>query len=83
MNGGGADNSVMEPGLAAQIQTSLMSVKQTCEQLGEAPTVVVPFDLWAGFSTFVRRAVSGIQVISFDEIPDEKVIKVIATVGDQ
>jgi flagellar biosynthesis protein FlhA len=78
-----ADESGMnlEPGLAEKLQTALLHAREGREQAGDPPVMVVPATLWPALSVFARRAARGLHVLSLDELPDDKRIRIVATVG--
>ncbi|MFW2373500.1 MAG: flagellar biosynthesis protein FlhA [Gammaproteobacteria bacterium] len=71
----------IEPGLADRLFKSLEQVTRKQEVSGQAAILVVapPLRLW--LSQLVRHAISGLSVLSYSEIPDDKNIKVVAAVG--
>jgi flagellar biosynthesis protein FlhA len=76
--GGGA---AIEPGLAERLQSALLDAKQQRDAVGEPPILLVPGALWPSVSNFVRRAARGMHVMSFEELPDDKQLKIVATIG--
>lgn len=78
-----ADESGMnlEPGLAEKLQVALLQARGAREEAGDPPVMVVPAVLWPAMSAFVRRAARGLHVLSLDELPDDKRIRIVATVG--
>ena len=71
----------IEPGLADRLFKSLEQVTKKQEMSGQPAILVVapPLRLW--LSQLVRHAISGLSVLSYSEIPDDKNIKVVAAVG--
>ena len=78
---GGDATAALEPGLAQRFQQALLEAKQQRDMAGEAPILLVPEQLWPAVSNFVRRAAQGMHVLSFEELPDDKRIRVVASVG--
>ena len=72
----------LEPGMAERLFKSLEQVTQQQEIKGEASILVVAPPIRAYLSKLVRHAIRGLHVMSYNEIPDNKQIKVIATVGN-
>jgi flagellar biosynthesis protein FlhA len=71
----------VEPGLADRMFKSLETVTRKQEMAGKPAILVVapPLRLW--LSQLVKHSISGLSVLSYSEIPDNKNIKVIAAVG--
>ena len=79
----GADGMSIEPGLADRMLKALADTAQRQEAMGQPAILIVPAPIRMTLSRFVRHAVSGLHVLSYHEIPDNKRIKIIATVGQQ
>ncbi|MCP5009981.1 MAG: flagellar biosynthesis protein FlhA, partial [Aestuariibacter sp.] len=79
----GQDGNVMafEPGLAQMIHSSLKEASDNQSARGEAAVLLVSQSLRAFLSRMVRHAIPGLHVLSYDEIPDDKQIRVIASIG--
>lgn len=71
----------IEPGLADRMFKSLEDVARNQEMSGQPAILVVapPLRLW--LSQLVKHSISGLSVMSYSEIPDNKKIKVVAAVG--
>ncbi|MGB0722224.1 MAG: flagellar biosynthesis protein FlhA [Gammaproteobacteria bacterium] len=82
LQAGGSDMP-LEPGLAEQLQQSLQSLKERRDIAGQPAVLLVPTHIWQYLARFVRRLVPGMKVISFDEIPDDRNIRIDSTVGSQ
>jgi flagellar biosynthesis protein FlhA len=76
------DAAGIEPGLADRIQQSLKELVNQQEAAGQAAILLTAPVLRPWLSKFVRFGVKGLHVLSYQEIPDNKQIKVIATVGN-
>lgn len=62
----------------------LKGLRETSErqELAGQPTVLfVPDNLREFVARFVRHRISNIHVLAFSEIPDNKQVKIVATVG--
>ena len=79
----GGNDMPLEPGLAERLQTVLLDLKQKRELTGQTAVLLVPPPLWNYLARFVRRVVPGLKVISFDEIPDDRNIRIDSIVGSQ
>ncbi len=77
------ENVAIEPAMADRLQRSLMKAAQNQEVTGKPAVLLVPAPLRAVLSRFVRHTVNGLKVLSYQEIPDNKQITIVATVGQQ
>jgi flagellar biosynthesis protein FlhA len=73
--------SGFEPGLAERLHRALRAQAQRQEVAGQPAVLLVPASLRTLLARFVRHTIPGLRVLSFNEVPDDKQIKVIATVG--
>lgn len=71
----------IEPNMADKLFKSLEQVTQQQEIKGEASILVVAPPIRAYLSKLVRHSIRGLHVMAYNEIPDNKQIKVVATVG--
>jgi flagellar biosynthesis protein FlhA len=71
----------MEPSLAERLQKSIAEAAQRQEMAGEPVVLVVSPDIRNWMSRWLRSAVRGLNVLAYTEIPDNKRIRVVATVG--
>ena len=79
----GAENGVaIEPNLANRFAQSLREAHERQELTGQPSVLLVPATLREFLSRFVRHSVKGMYVISFNEVPDDKQIRIVAAVGD-
>lgn len=78
-----AHGAAIEPSLAETLarQTEMLAMQQ--EQMGLSPVLLVPAQLRAALSKFLRRAVPRLRVLSHDELPDSKTIRVTNLIGGQ
>ena len=79
--GAGGDGTGIEPGLADTIAQQAANAAQQQEQMGHTPVLLVPAPLRALLSRFLRRAVPQLKVLSHNEIPESKTIRVTSLVG--
>ena len=70
-----------EPGLAEQLQQALADTAHQQEMAGQESILLVSAQIRAWVARFVRHSVPGMNVLSYNEIPDNRQIKVVATVG--
>jgi len=71
----------IEPGLADTVLRETRAAAKMQEQLGLPTVMLVPSQLRDLLARFLKRAVPNIRVISHDEVPDFKTIRVTAMVG--
>jgi flagellar biosynthesis protein FlhA len=71
----------IEPGLADTVLRGTRAAAETQEQMGLPAVMLVPSQLRDLLARFLKRAVPNIRVISHDEVPDFKTIRVTAMVG--
>ncbi|MGJ8678746.1 flagellar biosynthesis protein FlhA [Paraglaciecola sp.] len=81
LQAGGADGAGIEPGLAERLQGSLNEASQQQELAGEPAVLLTSGMLRPVLSKFLKHAVSGLHVLSYQEIPDDKQIKIVSAVG--
>lgn len=70
-----------EPGLAEQLQQTLSETASQQEIAGQQSILLVAAPIRAWLARFVKHSVAGMRVLSYNEIPDNRQIKVVATVG--
>ncbi|AGH45763.1 flagellar biosynthesis protein FlhA [Paraglaciecola psychrophila] len=81
LQAGGADGAGIEPGLAERLQGSLNEAAQQQELAGEPSVLLTSGMLRPVLSKFLKHSVSGLHVLSYQEIPDDKQIKIVSAVG--
>jgi flagellar biosynthesis protein FlhA len=77
----GAGGSAMEPGLAEELHQSLIDAAQRQEIAGQPLVLLVPAALRPVLARFVRHTIASMHVLSYDEIPDNKQIRIVASIG--
>ncbi len=75
------DAGGIEPGLAERLQKSLQEVSQRQEIMGQTPVLLTAPGIRPILARFARFGVPNLQVLSYQEIPDSKQVKIVATVG--
>ncbi|MGJ3494133.1 Flagellar biosynthesis protein FlhA [Piscirickettsia salmonis] len=73
----------VEPGLAERLNQSLTKLSQKQEALSQPAVVVVSPQIRQQFSRFIRQGLPNVFVISYQEITDDKQIKIIASIGQE
>lgn len=77
----GEGGASLEPGLAENMHKNLQDAAQRQEMSGESAILVVQAGLRGWISRFIRHAIPGLHVLSYNEIPDDKQIRIVANVG--
>ncbi len=79
----GQDGNVLafEPGMAQMIHSSLKQSSETQLARGEPAVLLVSQNLRGMLARMVRHAIPGLHVLSYDEVPDEKQLRVVASIG--
>ncbi|MCH1920570.1 flagellar biosynthesis protein FlhA [Shewanella sp. A3A] len=81
MQATGGDGPNIEPGLAERMQRSLVDAAQKQEMVGQPAILLTSGMLRATLSRFVKHTIPNLRVISYQEVPDEKQIRIVAAVG--
>lgn len=71
----------IEPKLAESLQKSLVAAAQKQELGGDPAVLLVAAPLRQMLSRFARYTIDGLKVLSYQEIPDNKQVTVVASVG--
>ncbi|MCF6325182.1 MAG: flagellar biosynthesis protein FlhA [Gammaproteobacteria bacterium] len=77
MQGGGG----LEPGLAEKIHQSLLESVQRQEMAGQPAVLVVSAPLRPMLAKFVRNTIPSLHVLSYNEMPDNRQIKIVSNIG--
>ncbi|OHU87595.1 MULTISPECIES: flagellar biosynthesis protein FlhA [Pseudoalteromonas] len=77
----GDEGAGIEPGLAERLQNSLREAHQTQEMLGDPSILLTSGMLRSVLSRFVKHTIPGLRVMSYQEVPDERQIKIVSSVG--
>jgi flagellar biosynthesis protein FlhA len=80
-SGGSASDAVIEPGLAEKLQRSVSEATQKQELAGNPAVLLVSAGIRPMLSRFLRFSVQGLNVLSYNEVPDNKQITITASVG--
>ncbi|MFO7305978.1 MAG: flagellar biosynthesis protein FlhA [Gammaproteobacteria bacterium] len=79
--GNNAASPGLEPGIAERMQQRLTEAAQRQELNGEPAVLLVPPQLRHTLARFVRSIVPSMHVLAWNEIPDNRKIRLVATVG--
>ena len=75
------NGSAIEPGLADTLAREAESATRQQENLGITPVLLVSASLRTALSKFLRRAIPQLRVLSHEELPDSKTIRVTSLIG--
>nr|WP_277818115.1 flagellar biosynthesis protein FlhA [Pseudomonas putida] len=78
---GQEDGVLLEPSMAEKLQRSLIEAAQRQEMQGQPAILLVAGPIRAMLSRFGRLAVPNLHVLAYQEIPDNKQVTIVATVG--
>ena len=78
---GGAGIAGLEPGLAEKLHNGLSEFTQTQEMSGQPAVLLVSPAIRGWLSRFIRRGVPNLHVLSYNEVPDSKQVKLVTTIG--
>ncbi len=71
----------LEPGLADRLQRSLQEAAQRQERGGEPAVLLTPPALRAALARFFRVSVPGLHVLAWNELPDNRKVRMVTAVG--
>ena len=77
----GESGAGVEPGLAEQMHTSLQENMQKMEMEGHTAVLLVSSFIRPWLARFVRHSLPALHVLAYNEIPADRQIKVVGTVG--
>ncbi len=78
---GGAEAPVIEPGMADRLQKSIATACERQEISGKPAVLLVAGGVRGLLARFVRYGNKLVHVLSYEEIPDNRQITVVATIG--
>jgi len=78
---GGSENTSFEPGLADTLVRETAAAAERQVNLGLPAVLLVPASLRLLLSRFLRRTVSQLKVLSHNEVPENRIIKVTSIIG--
>jgi flagellar biosynthesis protein FlhA len=71
----------LEPGLVEKLQQALSNTAAEQEAKGHEAVLLVPAILRPWMARFARQSATGMNVLSYNEVPENRRIKIVATVG--
>lgn len=81
LQAGGGDGAGIEPGLAERMQRSLVEATQRQELEGQPAVLLTSGILRNTLAKFVKNAIPGLRVLPYQEVPDDKQIRIVSAVG--
>ncbi|MFM4705160.1 flagellar biosynthesis protein FlhA [Aeromonas bivalvium] len=81
LQAGGGEGAGIEPGLAERMQRSLIEATQRQELEGQPAVLLTSGILRNTLAKFVKNAIPGLRVLSYQEVPDDKQIRIVSAVG--
>jgi flagellar biosynthesis protein FlhA len=72
-----------EPGLAERLQRSLIDSVRRQEMAGQPAVLLTSPQLRSWLYRLSRHSVSGLNVLSYNEIPDDKQVRIVSSIGQQ
>ncbi len=82
MQASGGESTGIEPGLAERLQSSLSQATHEQELKGEPAVLLTSGVLRTTLAKFVKNTIPNLRVLSYQEIPDEKQIRIVQAVGN-
>ncbi len=82
MQASGGESTGIEPGLAERLQRSLAEATQHQELQGEPAVLLTSGVLRSTLAKFVKNTIPTLRVLSYQEVPDEKQIRIVRAVGN-
>jgi flagellar biosynthesis protein FlhA len=73
----------LEPGLAEAMLRSLLENTQQQEAKGQTAVLLVSPQLRQWLAEFVRGSIHGLNILAYTEVPDNKQVKIVATIGGE
>lgn len=71
----------LEPGLAERLHRSLTESAQRQEVSGQPAVLLVSAPIRPLLARFVRHTIPNLKVLSYNEVPDNKQLKIVASIG--
>ena len=72
----------IEPMLAERLHQGLASSAQNLEMAGKPAVLLIAPPIRELLARFIKHSIPGLHVLSYNEIPDDKQLKIVATVGN-
>lgn len=83
LQGGSEGGAGFEPGLADQMHRALTERTQQQEMQGKPAVLLVAPPIRQWLARLVRHSIPALHILAYNEVPDNKQIKVVSTVGQR
>ncbi|WP_206389722.1 flagellar biosynthesis protein FlhA [Amnimonas aquatica] len=80
---GGAGAVGLEPGLAERMQQGLADYARRQEAAGQPAVLLVSPSVRSWLARFIRRSIPSLHVLSYNEVPDSKQVRLVSSLGSQ
>ena len=77
-----SDSNAIEPGVAQTLAKEASAAAKKQEEMGFSPVLLVPSSLRLTLAKFLRRFSPNLRVLSHEELPDTKIIRVTNLIGE-
>ncbi len=77
----GDSGGAIEPGLASRMLETLRQLKQQQDNAGQPTVLLVTDNLREFLARFIGQSVPGVHVLAFSELPQDKQLRIVATLG--
>ncbi|UPG96734.1 flagellar biosynthesis protein FlhA [Luteibacter aegosomatissinici] len=81
LQGGGPAGAAVEPGLADRLQKNVADAARRQEAAGEPAVLLVSPALRPWLSRFVRHVAQNLHVLAYNEVPDNRRVKLVTALG--
>ena len=81
LQGSGPAGTAVEPGLAERLQQNVADATQRQEMAGEPAVLLVAPQLRQWLARFTRHAAPGLHVLAYNEIPDNRRVRLVSALG--
>lgn len=81
MQAAGNEAAGIEPNMAEKIQQGLQQAHQRQEMNGQPSVLLTSGVLRNTLSRFIRNTIPGMHVLSYQEVPDDKQIRIVSSIG--
>ncbi|MBQ1783394.1 MAG: flagellar biosynthesis protein FlhA [Gammaproteobacteria bacterium] len=81
MQATGGEGAGLEPGLAERLQQSLTTAASEQELMGQPAILLTSGILRSTLARFVKFTIPALRVLSYQEVPDDKRIRIVRSIG--
>lgn len=81
MQATGGEGAGLEPGLAERLQQSLTTAASEQELMGQPAVLLTSGVLRSTLARFIKFTIPALRVLSYQEIPDDKRIRIVRSIG--